>query len=329
VIRLQGVRSPSADPSARMSPVRRRLPLVCLLLALALSLAGCGGSGAPRRDHSRPAPPGAGRPAVTIGTKSSPVSLLLGQLYAQALRARGFTVQLEQDVGTTRRALRTLAAGRIDVYPTSLDSVGQALGTPTSGARDEAQALATVRAAARARGLALLSPTPFRQAAGLAVLPDDARRQRLRTIADLARLTSLRLGATPAFRTAPGGLLALRRVYGLANLTYFPFTAGTQYQVLDAGKIDVAVVATTDGQLAQGRYALLADPRHAFGFQRIVPVVPAHVLRAEGPALAATIDAVSRRLTPRAMQQLDAAVTGDKQAPEEAARRFLAAHPLR
>lgn len=302
--------------------MRRRLLLA--LAALALVLAGCGGAGGGAATRPPGAvQPGAGRPPVTIGTKSSPVSLLLGQLYAQALRARGWEVQLQQDVGATRRAVALLVAGRIDVFPTTIDSFDDALGAPTAGMRSLARALAAGRATAKAHGLALLAPTRFAQAAALAVQPSYAARHGVRTIADLARAGTVRLGAVPAFRTQPGGLPGLRRAYGLARIAYFPLTSGIQYQVLDAGKLDVAVVATTDGRLAQGSYVLLRDPRRLFGFQQIVPVVPARVLRSEGSAFAAAIDAVSAQLTPRAMQQLDAAVTIGNDSPEQAARQFL------
>jgi osmoprotectant transport system substrate-binding protein len=309
--------------------IARRLPPLLALLLLIAALAACGGSGgSSATGRSAAGQPGAGRPPVTIGTKSSPVSLLLGQLYAQALRTRGWDVALQQDVGVTRRALAALKGGRIDVFPTSIDSLDDALGAPTARMRSAAQALAAGRRLAVAHGLALLAPARFTQAAALAVRPDYAARHRLRTIADLAGAGAVRLGATPAFLTQPGGLPGLRRAYGLTRLRYFPLTTPTQYQVLDAGKLDVAVVATTDGQLTAKPYTLLRDPRHLFGFQQLVPIAAARVLAAEGPAFARTLDAVSAQLTPRAIQQLDDAVVSGNRSPERVARDFLRDHGL-
>jgi osmoprotectant transport system substrate-binding protein len=300
-----------------------------VLVVLALVATGCGSAGGGAVTRSGATLPGAGRPPVTIATRLSPVSLLLGQLYAQALRAQGYTVELKADVRETPAALRGLRSGATDVAPVSIDSFDDALGHPTARIASAAAALAAGRAAARARGLVLLAPTPFAQSAALAVLPGTAARDRLRTIEDLARLRPLRIGATPDFRTHPGGLPGLVRSYALVRVRYYPFTIPVQYAVLDAGRIDVAGVTTTDGQLADGRYVLLGDPRHLFGFQQIVPVLPARVLAREGPALARTIDAVSALLTPSAMRQLDAVVAIEKRSPEEAARDFLAAHPPR
>ena len=73
---------------------------------------------------------------------------------------------------------------------------------------------------------------------------------------------------------------------------------------------------------------LLADPKHVFGFQNVTPVVSSSALRAEGPAFAATLNAVSRALTMRAMQQLNAAVALDRKSPVDVAREFLQANGL-
>jgi len=46
-----------------------------------------------------------------------------------------------------------------------------------------------------------------------------------------------------------------------------------------------------------GKFTLLADPKHVFGFQNVAPVVRGSVLTAEGPAFAETLNKVSSLLT--------------------------------
>jgi osmoprotectant transport system substrate-binding protein len=303
---------------------------VVAALTLGATAAGCGGSdrgGA--GDASATTRPGAGHPSVTFGTKVSPVSVLLGQLYAQALRAQGYGVELKEVVGTAPDAVSALHDGTIEAMPLPLDALDDALGVPARRAPSAAAAYARGRRAAARQGLVLLAPTPFRAATALAVLPAFAQRHGVASIADLARLPRVRLAASPGFRSRPAvGLSALQRTYGIASLSYFPVTTGVQYRVLDAGKVDVAEVATTDGQLAGGRYRVLEDPRHLFGFEQLAPVVPERVLAAEGPAFARTLDAVSARLAPRAVQQLSAAVVLQHDSPEQVARDFLRSQGL-
>jgi osmoprotectant transport system substrate-binding protein len=328
--RPAGLRVRSA-PRARMRAAVPQILARTLPLALAVvgALTGCGGAGGSDTGASGGARPGAGRPAVTFGTKVSPVSVLLGQLYAQALRSQGYGVELKQVVGSAPDAVGALHDGAIDAMPLPVDALDAALGTPPRDAPSAAAAYAHGRAAAARHGLVLLAPTPFRAATALAILPAFAQRHGVASIADLARLAHVRLGASPGFYARPSvGLPALQRTYGIASLTYFPLTTALQYRVLDAGKIDVAEVATTDGQLASGTYRVLDDPRHLFGFEQLAPVVAARALRTEGPAFARTLNAVSAQLTPRAMQQLNGAVVLQHDSPEQVARDFLHTHGL-
>ena len=51
--------------------------------------------------------------------------------------------------------------------------------------------------------------------------------------------------------------------------------------------VDSANVFTTDGQLQSGKYVILTDPKHIYGFQNVAPVVSSKLLASEGPAFAA------------------------------------------
>ena len=65
-----------------------------------------------------------------------------------------------------------------------------------------------------------------------------------------------------------------------------------------------------------------------FGWGKAVPVVPAKVLAAEGPAFAATIDRVSGLLTTAVMRELNDQVDVYQQDPAVVAKQFLQAHGL-
>jgi osmoprotectant transport system substrate-binding protein len=69
---------------------------------------------------------------------------------------------------------------------------------------------------------------------------------------------------------------------------------------------------------------VLTDPKNIFGYQNVAPVVNKAVLKAEGPAFAQTLNAVSSHLTLAVMQQLNADVVLGHLSPAAAARKFLA-----
>ena len=112
------------------------------------------------------------------------------------------------------------------------------------------------------------------------------------------------------------------------NPTFLPIAIELSYKALEGGQVNVQNVFTTDGQLLSGKFTLLADPKHVFGFQNVAPVVRRSVLAAEGPAFAETLDKVSSLLTIKAIQQMNAAVSVEKQTPASVAHQFLSANGL-
>lgn len=273
--------------------------------------------------------PGSGKPQVTIGDKNFPEQFLLGELYAQALSAQGYSVQLNRNIGPTEVTLQAIYSGRLDMYP-------EYLSTWNSDVAGYKRSFGTAQAAyragrryARLHGLRLLAPTPFSDTGGIAVTASYGSAHGLRTIADLRKVApALTFGAPPQFQQDPGGLGALEQVYGFVPATFTPLAIGAQYQALDQGTVQAAEVNTTDGQLASGNYRLLRDPEKVFGWGQAIPVVPLKVLVAEGPAFAATIDRVSRLLTTPAMQELNAEVDIYQRDPAVVAKEFLQAHGL-
>ena len=65
-----------------------------------------------------------------------------------------------------------------------------------------------------------------------------------------------------------------------------------------------------------------------FGYQNVAPVVKKSVLAAEGPAFEQTLNKVSSLLTLKAIQQMNAAVSIDKQSATSVAQQFLKANGL-
>ena len=173
-------------------------------------------------------------------------------------------------------------------------------------------------------GLKLLDPTPFSNTSAIAVSFDYAVQNQVQSIPDLIKVSGgLTLGGPPQFEQGPTGLTAIENTYGMVPAAFKPLEIGGQYQALDQGTVQAAVVNTTDPQLLTGSYPLLHDPEDVFGWGNVVPVVSARALDAEGPEFAATIDRVSSLLTLPAIRELNAAVVLYGQDPATAAQQFL------
>src|SRR5687768_2474284 len=106
-------------------PAWRILPA----LLLALSIAACGEDEA---DQAGSVQPQGGELSVTLGTKDFTESVIVGELYRQALKFKGYRVDLREDIGSTEVIDKELQNGRIDGYP---EYLGVAV-TVAAGRRD-------------------------------------------------------------------------------------------------------------------------------------------------------------------------------------------------
>jgi osmoprotectant transport system substrate-binding protein len=312
----------------------RALAGVMLALVLAAAVAACGSSNDNEGDTSGSVPsgqPGKGKPAVTMGDKNFTEQYILGELYKQALQAKGFTVNLKGNIGSSEIIDKALTSGKIDMYPEYMDVINQVIagGSETDRPKSAEEAYTRAKAFEEKRGFAVLDKTPFFNADANAVKPEFAQKHGLRSTADLKKLKSFKFGAPPENKTRFQGVVGMKKVYGLNNLEFKPLAIGLQYKALDQGQIDVAAVFTTDGQLQGGKYTVLTDPEGIFGYQNVAPVVSKKVVTAQGPAFAQTLNAVSAKLTVEAMRKMNAAVDLDKQDPAKIADQFLKANGLK
>jgi osmoprotectant transport system substrate-binding protein len=309
---------------------KRRLYPLALLLVAALALAACGSSKKTSSSSTTAASgAGKGKPAVVLGTKNFPEEFILGQLYMQALQAKGFTVNLKNNIGSTEVIDTALTSGKIDMYPEYTGTIVQEVAKSNALPKSAQATYDQAKAFEEKRGFTLLAQTPFYDRDALAVKPAYAQQHGLSSISDLKKVGAFSFGAPPESKTRYQGLAGLQQLYGLKSITFVPLTIGLQYQALDSGKIQVADVFTTDGQLLGGKYKVLNDDKGLYGFQNVAPVVKKTVVSAEGPAFTQTLDSVSALLTLPAIQRMNAAVVLDKQDPAKVAAAFLAANHLK
>lgn len=312
-----------------------------MLLLTLVAAAGCGSSssGASSSTTSGVKPatatstttraPGAGKPAVILGTKNFTEEFILGQLYAQALRAQGYSVTLENDLGPSEVMDRKLTAGQIDGYPEYTGTILSVFGHDPKAPASAEQAYQLAAQVERHHGAMLLAMAPATDTDVVIAKPAYAAQHHLSSLADLARLgTAATLAGPPEFRTRFSGLIGLKQEYGVSALHFLPTQIGDQYQALASGRAQLAVAFTTDGNLTQGGFTLLKDPKNIFGFQNVTFVVRADVLAREGPVFEQTINTVSAKLSTQALRVMNAAVALDQQSPAGVAQQFLGANGL-
>ncbi len=268
-------------------------------------------------------------PTITIGTKNFPEEFILGELYKQALEAKGFTVDYKENIGSTEVIQTALTSGKIDMYPEYTGVIVQDVFHKTNSPKTAAATYALAKQLEAAKGYTLLSATPFYDTDVLAVTNATAKKYGLKTISDLKKVGSFKLGGFPECQTRNTCFAGYTKQYGLSDATFTSVGSVSPYAALDSGSVLAADVFSTDPPLAPpSKYTVLTDPKHITGFQNVAPIVKSSVAKAAGSSFTSTVNAVSSKLTLPAILAMNKAVIVDKKSAAAVASQFLKANGL-
>jgi len=266
-------------------------------------------------------------PTITIGTKNFTEQYVLGQLYKQALQAKGFKVAYKENIGSSELIDTAQKSGKINFYPEYTGVVALVLGHATSP-KTLAQNYAAAKAYEEKHGSTLLAQTPFYDSDSFAVLKKTAAKYGLKSIGDLKKVPNLSYGGYPECDKRITCLLGFKQIYGLTKIKFVQLGTIPVTKLIDSGKVTGGDIFTTEAAFATGKYVALADTRHIFGFQNVAPVVKKDVIAAYGAKFTNTVNAVSTKLTNGAMIAMNKAVDVDKKKPAAVAAAFLKANGL-
>lgn len=278
-------------------------PVIVVGAALAL-LAAC--SGADGADAPRSVP---GDDAITVGSFNFPESVLLAEVYSQALEDGGFRVERAYGLGPREFVGPAIRLGLIELVPEYAGSaVGYYSAGATSPSADVAANRRTLAQVLEATGLVALEPSPAQNANTFVVTAQTARRYGLRTLSDLAAVApDLVLGGPAECATRRLCQLGLHDVYGLTFAGFVTLDAGgpVTHQALRNGDVDVALLFGTDPGLLD--FVALVDDRHLQPAENITPLIRAEVIEHFGGEVVAVLAAVSRRLHTDSLRRLNGA----------------------
>ncbi len=314
--------------------------LTAALAALSLGLAACGGdddtsseSAATPAATATEAPssqitnnPDNAAIALKIGSKNFTEQKVLGEIYAQGLKAAGYDTSTDLNLGDQDTALAALKGGQIDAYPEYTGTALTAFFKKDAAdlPKDPQAAYEQTKELFAADGITAFPPTPFTSSNEVAVTQETAEKYGLKNISDLSKVADqLTLYGSPECRKRMDCLLGLEQIYGLKFKKFVPVDVAQRHEVLSSGRADVSIVFTTDPQITRNKEVLLEDDKGMFP-----PYNPTLLMKTEtadkaGADLATTIDLIQKPLTDDAMQELDARVDLDKKQPAEVAKEYL------
>jgi osmoprotectant transport system substrate-binding protein len=295
-----------------------------LAASLAFLVAACGGSGTPAQDAR-------GDDAITVASFDFPESVLLAEIYSQAIEGAGVRVEREAGLGPRELVMPALLQGLVEFVPEYSGSGLQFLAGDGSTSSDHEINHERLAERLGALNVTALDASPAEDQNGFAVTAETAQRYGLRTLSDLARVSDqLVFGGPPECLQRPFCIPGLERVYGISFGDVFSnLDAGGQRTVsaLAEGTVDVALLFTSDAAIDLNDFVLLEDDLGLQPAENVTPVVRTGVLDRYGPTLADSVNAVSALLSTDELRTLNAEVAGGAD-PRQVASRWLASNGL-
>jgi len=304
--------------------MKRRITAVALAAVASLAVAACGSSSNPLTSGSSGSSGSSGAgTSVVVGSANFSESVLLAEIYAGALRAKGINATTKDNIGAREIYLKALQDNSIQIVPEYTGAL--AIYYDKTFDKTDPTEVYTALKGLLPSGMEVLDKSAAEDKDAMVVTKNTADGKHLSTIDNLKAVAgSMTLGAPPEFQTRPQGIPGLKRVYGVTFKSFRPLTGQALVQALKNGQVDVANIFTTDPSIPANNFVVLDDTQHLFGSQNIVPLVRSDVAAEVAPAL----NAVSAALTTDTLSALLKETDIDKKDPKAVAEEFLKANNL-
>ncbi len=300
----------------------RTLALGAASLVLVMSACTSGGSGSPSASEA------ASKPDVSVGSAGFWEAAVVGEMYAQALEAKGYPVNRHLEIGERPAVHAALSAGEVNLIPEYLGGLsGQGLGIAELSS-DPQKAWDNMQDALASKGWVSFDFSPGTDADGFAVRQETADQFGLETMSDLAEVADkLVWGVAEGCPTNPVCGPGLKDIYGIDLATLqvesLPPCSTDMATALNDSAIGVAQVCTTQPEISTMNLVLLTDDKHLQPAQNLVPIASKELSDAAGAELADTLNAITAKLTTEALTQLGASIVVNHEVVADVARQFL------
>lgn len=270
--------------------------------------------------------------SIVVGGKDFTEQQLIAEITGQYLRAKGFSIRVRTGFSTPG-IRREQELGLVDVY---WEYTGTALliFNDVQEKLSPADAYALIRKQDSRKGLVWLSPSKVDNTYALAMRRADAAARGITSISDLSvRIRQgerFRFACNTEFFIRPDGLGPLQRAY---RFVFGPDEVIRMHQnaIYDAlregNTIEVGLVFSTDGRIADFDFLLLEDDKMFFPSYLLAPVVRKSVLDRH-PELENHLKAISDKLDNTTIAALNGMIDLQKREVEEVATMFLKATGL-
>lgn len=293
-----------------------RVATTAIALALITALTACGSS-----DPTAPAEPAGSASGsattIVVGSFAFPESEILGEIYAQALTAKGIPVETKFNIGPRQQTIPALRDGSINLIPEYNGNL-LAFYNPEYKERTTADVDKALVTAVAADKLRVLNSATAEDKDAYVVTKKTATDNGLTSIGDLSKIVPFKLGSNPQFGELGYGIPGLKSVYKVGtkagDVTFVPiedFGGPDTVKALVDDTVQVADIYTTSPALVENDLVVLEDPENMISSQNIVPLLADSVYTDQ---LGEVLNGISAQLTTEDLIALRTRVEGEEKA---------------
>ncbi len=295
---------------------RTRTVLAAFGAVVALLTAGCGGGNPTSPDTGGKAP----SDTIVVGSANFPENVLLAEIYAQALESKGVKVSTKLNIGSREAYMPGLVDGSIDVLPEYSGNLLLYFNKHATETSPDAVYAALPKALPNK--LIVLNQSSAQDKDAVVVSQQTASKYHLKSIGDLKPVAkNMTFGGPAEFKTRPDGIPGLKQNYGVSFGSYRTLDTGGPLTVaaLANGQVDAADLFTTNSQIAENNFVVLADPKNNFTAQDVLPLI--NKTKASS-TVKSTLNAISAKLDTQTLVMLNKRLDA-KQDPASVAKNWL------
>ena len=255
---------------------------------------------------------------VVIGAKGFSEQYILARLIGSRLEEAGYKVRYRDGLGSAV-VYQALSEGDIDVYVDYSGTIWTNQMQRTDS-QPKAAMLDTIAEWTKAsHGVTMLGALGFENSYAFAVRPQDARQKSLKTLDDLARVSSdFNFGTDVEFLERPEWRM-VQDAYPIRFKDARSFSPTFMYPALASGEVDVISAFSSDGRIAANNFVVLEDPKGAVpSYEAIMLLAPK---RAGDEKIVAALNPLIGAITVEVMREANYMVdrTDDKKTARQAA----------
>jgi len=211
---------------------------------------------------------------VVIGAKGFSEQYILARLIGSRLEEAGYTVRFRDGLGSAV-VYQALSEGDVDVYVEYSGTIWTNQMQRTDSQPKSAMLETIAQWTSDNHGVKMLGALGFENTYAFAVRPQDARTKSLKTLDDLARVSSdFNFGTDVEFLERPEWQM-VQDAYPIRFKNARSFSPTFMYPALASGEVDVISAFSSDGRIAANGFVVLDDTKGAVpSYEAIMLLAP-------------------------------------------------------